>query len=321
MQNAANNSFLPDGWVPKARGLRPTAAMPYLWEIRRTRLSDATGWTQWGRAEIAEHYIPPAQELEQYAYMRTATATAPVLPAQTATNRQNDSYIPPGWQRQIILASPTNRFVWTISRSRASVDANWSNWLLTNEPIGEQSPGIGDLALQEQTAYQLGNDYISPPAIDNGTGQEELMQNAANNSFVPTGWGARTTAGRPTSTMRYLWQIRRTRLSDATGWTQWGRAEIVEEFQRAAPPAPGIPTGVDNDNPVGTSMRVYWTSTGNFFTEVVWEYLESAAWHFGNSRVSFTNEIVLDDLPPGGTCRFKVRHISSAGAGPWFNFT
>ena len=84
--------------------------------------------------------------------------------------------------------------------------------------------------------------------------------------------------------------------------------------------APRAPTGVNNDAPINGRMRVYWSSSGKFFTEIKWEYLENASWHFAGEQISYGQETYIEDLQPGFTYRYFVRHRNEAGPGPYFDF-
>ena len=168
----------------------------------------------------------------------------------------------------------------------------------------------------EQIAYQWHSNYTTAPAVTNTQGEQ------ADDDATPSGWSrSKGTApdGKP-----YLWTIRR-RKNVGTSWTLWGGAEPDAGSVVSGVPAsskPMTPTGVTNTTPVDGSMVVSWTSSGEFFTEVEYEYLESASWHFGGQRVSYGQSVRLNDLTLSTNYRYRVRHrnVVDGAIGDWFDF-
>ena len=101
---------------------------------------------------------------------------------------------------------------------------------------------------------------------------------------------------------------------EPTAWNVNPSAEMSTKLRSK----PQTPTGVSNDTPDATSVRIYWTSSGDYFTEIEWEYLESAAWHFLGSTTTYSQEYTIHNLEPGGTYRYRVRHRNTVGAGNWY---
>ena len=86
---------------------------------------------------------------------------------------------------------------------------------------------------------------------------------------------------------------------------------------------PPIPEGVTNQ-PADTlgSFLVAWTSSGDYFTQIEWEYLESAQWHFENRRTTYEQNALVQTQRRSTTYRFRIRHVNPLGeAGDWFVFT
>ena len=103
--------------------------------------------------------------------------------------------------------------------------------------------------------------------------------------------------------------------------------EVLIHIQRSTDvdltAAPPMPEDVDNQpaDSLG-SFLVSWTSSGNFFTQIEWDYLESGAWKFEDRRSTYAQNATIQTQQRSVRYRYRVRHVSPIGTkGPWFLFS
>lgn len=133
----------------------------------------------------------------------------------------------------------------------------------------------------------------------------------------------------PTQARPNIWLLKRVWSRHAAAATAWGYSHITQRYteQTTAPPAP---QGVTHENiPSGpggniTSHKVSWTSSGNYFTELeldVRQEPQPSVYSWINIRhtTSYAQTYTFDDLNPGSTYRFRLRHRLHNGiAGNWY---
>ena len=90
--------------------------------------------------------------------------------------------------------------------------------------------------------------------------------------------------------------------------------------ETAATQRPPKPTGVDHDQLTTDEVRVFWTSSGDFYTEVEWEFFLGAAWRKGDTILTSGQQARIYLPTEGLLFRIAVRHVNSVGPGPYFDF-
>ena len=107
----------------------------------------------------------------------------------------------------------------------------------------------------------------------------------------------------PTAGMPDAWKITRLWSNVAEQATDWEYSGIVRRYDPSISGAPTIPTGVDNGAPTADSIRIFWTSTGSFFTEIEWDRDTfpvgedpTPLWINAGSATTYLNEYLLRDL-------------------------
>ena len=141
-------------------------------------------------------------------------------------------------------------------------------------------------------------------------------------SGLPTGiafdGATRYVSGTPTSSGNFSLLYKVADNSDST--EDFVRYEF--SIETGAPP---MPTGVDNRAPEADSVTIFWTSSGDFFTEIIWEIDNSddpmvLIWIPKGNSTTYAQEYTIEDLLPGRIYRYRVRHrnINSGTPGPWY---
>ena len=133
-------------------------------------------------------------------------------------------------------------------------------------------------------------------------------------------WGSNYTIGNLDIQSTHRWRMRHISPTGEVGaWT----AFVVFSSLSAMDAIPE-PTGVAHDTPTN-SIRIFWTSSGNFFTDIELEYGDTTLdpnnpfWGFSQSGSTYLNEYVFYNLMANGTYRYRVRHRDPLGrAGPWY---
>ena len=255
-------SGVPYGWSSSQPS--PTSSNRYVWSITRTRPAGGS-WSSWGSAEVVSKYTE-----RQTAYKRNDSGTT--APAFSSTS----SGVPYGWSSSQPSPTSSNRYVWSITRTRPA-GGSWSSW---------GSAEVVSKYTERQTAYKRNDSGTTAPAF------------SSTSSGVPYGWSSSQPS--PTSSNRYVWSITRTRPAGES-WSSWGSAEVVSKYTErqtaykrndsgtTAPAfsstASGVPYGWSSSQPSPTSSNRYvwsitrtrpagesWSSWGS--AEVVSKYTE-----------------------------------------------
>ena len=255
-------SGTPYGWSSSQPS--PTSSNRYVWSITRTRPAGGS-WSSWGSAEVVSKYTE-----RQTAYKRNDSGTTAPAFSSTASG------VPYGWSSSQPSPTSSNRYVWSITRTRPA-GGSWSSW---------GSATVVSKYTERQTAYKRNDSGTTAPAF------------SSTASGVPYGWSSSQPS--PTSSNRYVWSISRTRPAGGS-WSSWGSAEVVSKYTErqtaykrndsgtTAPAfsstASGVPYGWSSSQPSPTSSNRYvwsitrtrpaggsWSSWGS--AEVVSKYTE-----------------------------------------------
>ena len=227
-------SGTPYGWSSSQPS--PTSSNRYVWSISRTRPAGGS-WSSWGSASVVSRYTE-----RQTAYQRNDSGTTAPAFSSTASGT------PYGWSSSQPSPTSSNRYVWSISRSRPA-GGSWSSW---------GSASVVSRYTERQTAYQRNDSGTTAPAF------------SATASGTPYGWSSSQPS--PTSSNRYVWSISRSRPAGGS-WSSWGSASVVSRYterqtayQRndsgtTAPAfsstASGTPYGWSSSQPSPTSSNRY----------------------------------------------------------------
>ena len=167
-----------------------------------------------------------AVELEQFAYQRSTTDVAPTIDngqtnQEIATNRQDDDFVPQGWQSGELQPVPAARFAWIITRSRQGAGATWTTW-------GTPTM-IGETATQyTQNCYWVGGPGGVVQTLPTQTDAQKI-----NADYLPS-FDSRVctaTPGTPTATLQAAWLVQRIYSSNATLATDWQPVRVVREYE------------------------------------------------------------------------------------------
>ena len=226
-------SGTPYGWSSSQPS--PTSSNRYVWSISRSRPAGGS-WSSWGSATVVSKYTE-----RQTAYRNDSGTTAPAF-SSTASGT------PYGWSSSQPSPTSSNRYVWSISRSRPA-GGSWSSW---------GSATVVSTYTETQTAYRLHTSGTTAPSF------------SATASGVPSGWSS--TRPSPDPYARYVWQISRTRPTDGS-WSSWGSATVVSTYTErqtayrlnnlgSSPPtfsatASGVPSGWSSSRLTPSSSNRY----------------------------------------------------------------
>ena len=230
----ASASTVPTGWFSSRQ--TPTSTASYEWRISRTRPAGGS-WSSWGSATVVSRYTE-----RQTAYKRNDSGTTAPAFSSTASGP------PYGWSSSQPSPTSSNRYVWSISRSRPA-GGSWSSW---------GSATVVSRYTERQTAYKRNDSGTTAPAF------------SATASGTPYGWSSSQPS--PTSSNRYVWSISRSRPAGGS-WSSWGSATVVSRYTErqtaykrndsgtTAPAfsatASGTPYGWSSSQPSPTSSNRY----------------------------------------------------------------
>ena len=305
-----NDDATPTGWTRTE--LAPTNAAQYTYIIERRRIVSGGPWTLWGKARLHDEFQPTVQFSIQYAYRNALTRTAPAV-VNTQAEQTDAAATPDGWVRSELEPTNSAQFTYRISRRQLVANGPWTVWgnaelyaEFVPEPVPQQ-------VQQTQLAYRRAATNTAP-AVQNTQGEQ------TDDAATPAGWVRNYLP--PTNTAQFTFEIRRDRIGNSGSWTVWGNARLVDQFDTTLAGRPPAPQGVTFEaaDDLG-SFSVAWTSSGSFFTQIEWDYLESAAWHFEDRRTSYAQNARVRTQQRSTRYRFRIRHVSPLGAaGPWFDF-
>ncbi|MDE2811071.1 MAG: hypothetical protein OXN90_21855, partial [Gemmatimonadota bacterium] len=188
---SSTSSGVPYGWSSSQPS--PTSSNRYVWRITRTRPAGGS-WSSWGSASVVSRYTE-----RQTAYQRNDSGTTAPAFSSTASG------VPYGWSSSQPSPTSSNRYVWSISRTRPA-GGSWSSW---------GGASVVSRYTETQTAYQRNDSGTTTPAF------------SSTSSGVPYGWSSSQPS--PTSSNRYVWSISRTRPAGGS-WSSWGSATVVATY-------------------------------------------------------------------------------------------
>ena len=164
----------------------PRAGALYQFQVRAENSADNSGWVETTGTTSGQAQPPERQT----AYKRNDSGTT--APAFSSTS----SGVPYGWSSSQPSPTSSNRYVWSITRTRPA-GGSWSSW---------GSAEVVSKYTERQTAYKRNDSGTTAPAF------------SSTASGVPYGWSSSQPS--PTSSNRYVWSITRTRPAGGS-WSSW----------------------------------------------------------------------------------------------------
>ena len=299
---SASASSVPTGWSLLRQ--TPTSSNRYEWSINRTRPAGGS-WSSWGSASVVSRYTE-----RQTAYKRNDSGTTAPAFSSTASGT------PYGWSSSQPSPTSSNRYVWSISRSRPA-GGSWSSW---------GSASVVSRYTERQTAYKRNDSGTTAPAF------------SSTASGTPYGWSSSQPS--PTSSNRYVWSISRTRPAGGS-WSSWGSATVVSRYTErqtayrlhtsgtTAPSfsatASGVPSGWSSTRPSPDPYARYvwqisrtrptggsWSNWGS--ATVVSTYTASRRNDSGATPPAFST--IASGVPSGGSWSRLTRAKAGGTASP-----
>ena len=310
-----NRGYLPPN-VTRGRDT-PTEAKPLMWELTRTWSNDADTATEWAYSQIVDRYENVVLTEFQRAYFLSANLPVgdlPDLSGQTDAQKTNRGYLPPKVSRSRVAVTEANPLLWELTRT-------WSNDADTATEWGySQIVERFDTTYQQlfqETYYLSGN--VAVGDLPKVTGQSDEQKTDIH--YRP----ANTTDSKPepTEDKPLVWKLTRhwsTLASQASDWDYSGTVDRYESIAISTkPPAPTNVRVTAAD--IHGSFFVSWDSSGSFFTEIEWEYLESASYHFEARGTTYAQNFRVRTQQRSTNYRFRIRHRAIDGTvGDWYLF-
>ena len=266
------DGYIPEGWRRDPIG--PSEDNPFVWvSIRR---GSSESWSKFAMPVLVSRYAavgtgdpgPPGSDgaSVQYRWTRTDTAARPDAPASTAEQREDDDYVPTGWQ--VSPPSPTGAFRYVWITMRTGIAGAWSEWAdpalwsifaLDGKQGEPGTPGINGInglngadGNGYELIYQRTSTGVAPDLPETTPAQD------TTDDFVPDDWTDDATG--PDLSYMYEWVCIRTgtigNWGKFTGPSLWAKFGVDgEPGKDGAPGDPGI-AGVN-----GTGVQFIYRTT------------------------------------------------------------
>ena len=251
------DGYIPEGWRRDPIG--PSEDNPFVWvSIRR---GSSESWSKFAMPVLVSRYAavgtgdpgPPGSDgaSVQYRWTRTDTAARPDAPASTADQREDDDYVPTGWQ--VSPPSPTGAFRYVWITMRTGIAGAWSEWAdpalwsifaLDGKQGEPGTPGINGInglngadGNGYELIYQRTSTGVAPDLPETTPAQD------TTDDFVPDDWTDDATG--PDLSYMYEWVCIRTgtigNWGKFTGPSLWAKFGVDgEPGKDGAPGDPGI---------------------------------------------------------------------------------
>ena len=291
-------------------------------------------------------YIEPVPvPIPQHVYRLTETNEEPALnngatAIDVRANRLNDMFVPDDWLRRRPRTTQGMPYLWEAIRSKLSNVRAWGDFAGVSliEHGGQAVAPIVFAAGDTTVNINAGGNVLTPavPALPRASGglagatlaystaglpaflEVETDPSEADFAQVKVRTGQRAPEsspliGRPQS---FQWIVTDGTTTEFVPIIYFIRPKSL----RTVPPIPeSVLSSLADDF---GSFRISWSSAGDFFTRVEWDYLESAKWHFEDRKDSYAQDILVRTQQRSSRYRWRIQHISPLGEpGPWYVFT